>query len=149
MKADVLDWDRATVVLREAGLRATPARKAILKAMYGKGPLTEEEIAARVGHHSADQATLYRNLSTLQRVGLVRRHSFSSRVLYFSLHLPGEEACEHAHFLCESCGRCECLEDAKLTEKPFELGGRVVKSVEVVVNGICNGCRRSRKGGKR
>jgi len=128
-------------LLRDKGLRSTPARRSVLSAMYGSGPVREEEIAARVGSECPDQATVYRTLSKLVDAGLVRRHRFHNRVWYFSLNIPEATECTHAHFVCEECGQCECLDTTSVPDLPPSIGNKLVTGVEVVVNGICGHCR--------
>jgi Fur family transcriptional regulator, ferric uptake regulator len=132
-------------VLRHCGLRSTPARRAILEAMRGSGPLREDEIASRVAYVAPDPATVYRTLGTFEKIGLVRRHRFHDPVWYYSLHLPGKPECSHAHFVCDSCGECECLEDTDLPNLPNKIGDKVITGVEVVINGLCNSCRKGSK----
>ena len=141
MSAKTIAREVVDGLLRRSGLRATPARRAILRAMHDAGPLREEEIAFRVGTDCPDPATVYRTLSTLVKIGLVRRHQFRNRVSYFSLHLPGTPECTHPHFVCENCGQCECLDDARLPALKLKPDDRLIKGVEVVVNGLCRSCR--------
>ncbi|MFH1675747.1 MAG: helix-turn-helix domain-containing protein, partial [bacterium] len=68
--------ERLDGFLHCAGLRSTPARRMLLSAMEAAGPITEEEIADRMGIHVPDPATLYRNLNLLVEAGLVERHRF-------------------------------------------------------------------------
>jgi Fur family ferric uptake transcriptional regulator len=143
MKGKRSEFESIDKVLRYAGLRSTPARRAILDAMKDAGPLREDEIASRVVHIAPDPATVYRTLGTLEKIGLVRRHRFHDPVWYFSLHLPGNPECSHAHFVCDSCGECECLEGTGLPDVPHRIGDKVVTGVEVVINGLCRDCRAS------
>jgi Fur family ferric uptake transcriptional regulator len=142
VKISTLNYQDASKILRNAGLRSTPARRAIIEILAGSGPLREEEIASRMGTDTPDTATLYRCLDVLVEVGLVKRHHFGERAMYFSLHLPDEESCEHAHFVCESCGHAECLTDTVIEKNDINTGDRLVHDVELVINGICNKCRK-------
>jgi len=144
MKGKRLDRETTDRLLRNNGLRSTSARRSVLAVMYGSGPLREEEIASRVGSECPDQATVYRTLSKLVEVGLVRRHRFRDRVWYFSLNLPDRTECTHAHFVCEECGQCECLDSAAVPDLPPGIGNKLVTGVEVVINGICSDCRSKR-----
>ena len=142
MKTSTLTNHEASKILRDSGLRSTPARRAIIEILAGAGPLREEEIASRMGGETPDTATLYRCLDALVEVGLVRKHRFGERAMYFSLHLPDEESCEHAHFVCESCGHAECLTGTVVEKSDIDAGDRLVHDVELVINGICNKCRK-------
>src|SRR6185436_11498510 len=66
--ADAPDLDAATAVVRARGLRLSTARRLVLEALYdADGPLTAEQLAGEM-----DVASVYRNLETLEELGLVR-----------------------------------------------------------------------------
>lgn len=129
-------------LLQEAGLKSTVARRAILSVMLGAGPMRKEEIASRVGDNAPDAATLYRTLRTLEDTGLVKRHRFRGPEWYFSLHIPGSSECNHAHFVCENCGSCECLTKVVPPSLPSSVKKRNIKNIEFVISGLCSDCRR-------
>lgn len=58
--------------LRERGLRLTPQRELVLTAVRTLGHATPEEIAEYIHrtHPSINLSTVYRNLETLENVGL-------------------------------------------------------------------------------
>jgi hypothetical protein len=64
----------AVAVLRARGLRLSAARRVVLEALYATDvPLSAEEIAEGIGTLPAsDLASVYRNLETLERLGLVQ-----------------------------------------------------------------------------
>ncbi|MFH1677007.1 MAG: transcriptional repressor, partial [bacterium] len=132
--------ERLDGFLHVAGLRSTPARRMLLSAMKAAGPITEEEIADRMGINVPDPATLYRNLNLLVEAGLVERHRFRGKMWYYSLHFPDEPRCSHAHFVCESCGKCECLNGTESLIGKLKLKGKRVSGIEIVVNGLCGKC---------
>ena len=82
--------------VRSHGMRVSTARREVLEAlMAAGGPLTAEELA---GH--ADLASTYRNLETLESIGIVRHVHLG--------HGPGryELSDRSAGWAtCESCGR--------------------------------------------
>jgi len=135
-----LKRERLDGFLHGAGLRSTPARRMLLSAMEGAGPITEDEIAKRMGINVPDTATLYRNLNTLVSTELVEKHRFRGKMWYYSLHFPDEPRCSHAHFVCESCGKCECLNGTESLVGKLKLRGKTVTGVEIVVNGLCGKC---------
>jgi Fur family ferric uptake transcriptional regulator len=59
--------------LRERGLRLTPQRELVLTAVRALGHATPEDIAEYIHrtHPSINLSTVYRNLETLENVGLV------------------------------------------------------------------------------
>ena len=65
----------ALAAVRGYGLRLSAARRVVLAALYAAdGPLSAEQIAAGVGGRvpTSDVASVYRNLETLERLGIVR-----------------------------------------------------------------------------
>lgn len=60
--------------IREAGLRATPARIATLEILYRAGaPLTHADVAEKLASRGIDKATAFRNLNDLAEAGLLRK----------------------------------------------------------------------------
>ena len=74
MKQDENQSELARVQLREAGLRATAARIAILN-LLGElaNPSTHSEISERVQPLGFDKSTIFRTLNDLATAGLARR----------------------------------------------------------------------------
>ena len=126
--------------LREAGLRATAPRLAVLG-----------ELVASPGHHAADEladrldargvriarASVYNVLDDLVRCELVMlADAGPGRALYEAREV------EHHHFVCRRCGTVAdvpcivgerpCLEAAS--------PGAVVDQAQVIFRGLCGGC---------
>jgi hypothetical protein len=59
--------------LHEKGLRLTPQRELVLSAVRALGHATPEEVAEKVRqtHPGINLSTVYRNLETLENVGMV------------------------------------------------------------------------------
>src|SRR4051794_19599530 len=71
----VATLDGAVAALRAGGLRVSAARRLVLEALFAaEGPATVEELADGVGGRvpRSDVASAYRNLETLEELGLVR-----------------------------------------------------------------------------
>jgi Fur family transcriptional regulator, ferric uptake regulator len=91
----------AVAALRARGLRLSGARRVVLEALYGTdAPLSAEEIAEGVGKLPAsDLASVYRNLETLERLGLVQHVHLG--------HGAGRyvrAGREREYLVCERCG---------------------------------------------
>jgi Fur family ferric uptake transcriptional regulator len=82
--------------LRAHGMRVSTARRSVLEALMSAGaPLTAEELAG-----GADLASTYRNLETLESIGMVRHvHLGHGPGRY---ELSGRSA---GWATCEACGR--------------------------------------------
>ena len=98
----------AIAALRANGLRISTARRVALEALFAAdGPATVEELAAGIEGRlpESDVASLYRNLETLEQLGLVRHlHAGHGAGRYV---LSGQAP---AGFVaCERCGGFEPL----------------------------------------
>lgn len=125
--------------LRAAGLRATTARVAVLRALEGRGtPSSHTEVFGDLREDGWDRATLYRNLVDLAEAGLLRRVDLGDHVWRFELvSAPtdaGHEA-DHPHFLCTHCGDVSCLPEVQVSGLPAGLG-----QVSVQLRGLCERC---------
>lgn len=72
---DAADLDAALAALRQRGTRVSASRRLVLEALFvAGGPVTAESIARGLEGHvtPTDLASVYRNLETLEQVGLVR-----------------------------------------------------------------------------
>ena len=93
----------AITTLRVRGLRVSSARRLVLEALFAaEGPVTADAIAAGLDGRlpSSDLASVYRNLDTLEEIGLVSHfHVAHGKGLY------GLANRTHAGYVaCERCG---------------------------------------------
>ena len=127
-----------------AALRPTAQRYAVLEFLAQHSVhATAEEIFAAVNRHDprASRATVYNNLRSLAKAGLVREVISEGKAARFDANLH-----RHHHFLCE---RCHTVEDIPWFDLPptagrAALGGRDVSGYEIVFRGVCVHCRGSR-----
>ncbi|MCA9648421.1 MAG: transcriptional repressor [Myxococcales bacterium] len=133
-------------LLHDAGLRATPARLAVLRVLHeARAPLTHSEVVARLDGGRWDPATVFRNLVTLVEAGFVRRTDVGDHVWRFETRgEPDEDEAdhEHAHFLCTECGEVTCMPQLRLQ---LPRGSRVPRSVRtrdvrIQLQGLCDDC---------
>ena len=95
--------------LRDKGLRLTPQRELVLAAVRQLGHATPEEVAEKVRetHPGINLSTVYRNLETLENVGLVQHtHLGHGGATYHAA-----EELTHLHLV---CGKCESVGDARI-----------------------------------
>jgi Fur family ferric uptake transcriptional regulator len=89
--------------LRDSGVRLTAARRLVIEALFATDrPISAEEIASGLGGRlpGSDVASVYRNLETLQRLGLVRHMHLGHNAGRYRLADGGERA----YVACERCG---------------------------------------------
>jgi Fur family transcriptional regulator, ferric uptake regulator len=132
----------AVGALRARGLRVSAARRLVLEALYAaRGPVRAEEIAG--GLHGqlppSDLGSVYRNLETLETVGLVQHVHLG--------HGPGLYALAGRHrgwAVCEACGACVTLEAAvaaEVREAVERATGFEAHFSHFPIVGVCAGCR--------
>jgi Fe2+ or Zn2+ uptake regulation protein len=103
----------AVAALRARGLRLSGARRMVLEALYATdAPLSAEEIAEGTGElPAADLASVYRNLETLERLGLVQHvHLGHGAGRYV---LAGRE---REYLVCERCGANRAVPPERLDD---------------------------------
>ena len=130
-------------VIREAGLRATPARVATLLLLrQSDSPLSHADVAQRVGSSGIDKATVFRNLNDLAEAGLLRRTELGDHVWRFEAILANEAGDRgHPHFVCIDCGSVTCLDDVQLTDGSRQQSEDVGEVTEILLRGHCNDCK--------
>ena len=130
-------------LLADAGVRPTPARRAVLACLLEAGtPMSHGELGLLPELRGMDRVTLYRTLHALNRARLVHAVEGVDGVWRYRAHAPVLAGCpgDHPHFLCESCGRMWCLTDQRLpqVQVPEDL---MVRGKQLVVYGLCRECR--------
>ena len=133
--------DLVKQAIREAGLRATPARMATLQLLrQSNAPLTHAVVADHLADSGVDKATAFRNLNDLVDAGLLRRTEVGDHVWRFEAVLSEHDS-GHPHFLCVDCGTVSCLGDVKLTAGSQRASEKVGTITEVLLRGHCNDCQ--------
>jgi Fur family ferric uptake transcriptional regulator len=138
--------DSAVELLRARHLRVSAARRLVLEALFAADkPLTAEEIAAGLEGWlpASDLASVYRNLDTLEEIGLVRHFHLGHGPGRYSLAAAGDRE----FVTCEECGAFEAVEPSRLDRVRAlvedELGYRARFSHFPIV-GTCAACLAAR-----
>ena len=122
--------------IREAGLRATASREAVLAALRkAEKPMSHQDVVDVVGEQSWDRATLYRNLIDLAEAGLLRRVSLGT-----TWHFEQANGDKHAHFVCTECGTVECAPEMQVVSKRGSPKSVKQGNVDVQLHGLCDNC---------
>lgn len=139
--------------MRDAGLRCTAARLAVLQHLFqARGPKTHAEVATALADRGFDRATIYRNLTELTEAQLVSRMELGDHVWRFEIRRPqagrGKKD-EHPHFVCTTCGEVSCLDDVQVAITRRSAAGKPVKRpaadrissvTEILLKGRCGKC---------
>ena len=133
--------DEIKTAIRSGGLRATPARVAVLfELINASGPLTHADLVEKTKQQSSDPSTIFRALNDLSDAGLLRRMELGDHVWRYELVIKhGDADNPHAHFLCLDCGEISCLEPVDLKSKSGKKL-KVGEVKEVLIKGQCNDC---------
>lgn len=146
---DAPDLDSALAALRGQGLRVSAARRLLLESLYRtEDPLTAERLASGLDGQlpRSDVASIYRNLETLEQLGLVKHFHLG--------HGPGlyvrAGAAVREYLVCDSCGTVQALPPAQLDrvrEVVREDTGWESRFTHFPISGLCPACRPSQLAG--
>jgi Fe2+ or Zn2+ uptake regulation protein len=130
--------------LREAGLRVTSGRIALLRLFQASSvPIGTPVLAKKLVPASMDLVTLYRTLASLEEKGLIRAAHIDDR--HASYEWSGGAEHHHHHLVCRSCKRVEDIPDCDLekiqktllkTSKMFDQ----ITSHSLEFFGVCREC---------
>lgn len=104
---EVPDVGAAAAWMRERGHRVSAARRLVLEALFlAEEPVSAERIAAGLDGRlpPSDPASVYRNLETLERLGLVRHFHAGHGAGLYAL------AREQEFVACRSCGEARAFD---------------------------------------
>lgn len=139
----VYSQEELITMLREADLRLTDHRIAVLAYLSKvKNPVTVYELVdALRKKENIDQATVYRNLSSLHEAGLLRRLDFNHGHAHYEL----ETGRASHQLVCSNCETIEKIEGIsiddtvkKMLKKSKKFKYTTTHSMEIY--GLCKSC---------
>ncbi|MCS7033756.1 MAG: transcriptional repressor [Phycisphaerae bacterium] len=131
-------------LLRAHGLRRTPVRVEVLDLLQSASrPLSVPQMLNWL--RGVDAVTVYRTLNTFIKKKLVHRVRGEDRSWLYAAGDPlAQPAHLHPHFVCDECGKVECLEEASIPGtfvESLHVGDEYhVAYPEVVLHGRCPKC---------
>lgn len=136
--------EELTALFRERGLKVTPQRQCIFRALHGNQshPTAEAVYAtARAEMPTISLKTVYSTLNDLASMGEIHQLDLGTGSSRFD---PNNGP--HHHLVCTECGTVRDLHvDVEGLELPRgALGGFTIGSAEVVWRGRCRECSRAR-----
>jgi Fur family ferric uptake transcriptional regulator len=139
----VHDLDAAIAAMRSHGLRASAARRIVLEALFAAaGPVSAEQIAGGVAGRvpAGDLASTYRNLETLEHIGIVRHvHLGHGPGRYTLAYRAGRE-----YLVCERCEEVREVEPRELDDVRTVIRttfGLEPAFAHFPIVGLCTTCR--------
>jgi Fur family ferric uptake transcriptional regulator len=146
----VASADRVEAIIgkiRARGGRATDARRATIGVLLntGQSHLSAEDIVSQVKllHPDVAESTIYRNLSTLEELGVVEHVHLGHGPSTYHLTEDG-----HQHLLCERCGKVIEVPDetfAVLASQLAETYGFHIHPRHFAIMGLCRRCQARRR----
>jgi Fe2+ or Zn2+ uptake regulation protein len=133
--------------LRQAGLRVTASRLAVLTAVLGAGQHRDADaiaVAARQKLGTLSTQAVYDNLRVLEEAGLVRRIQPAGHPGRYEARVGDN----HHHIVCRRCGTTadiDCAIGAAPCLEPSDNHGFTVEEAEVIFWGLCPQCRHENK----
>jgi Fe2+ or Zn2+ uptake regulation protein len=133
-------------ILREAGLRVTAPRVAVLFEVTAGNHVTAEQVAAAVRDRDGTISTqaVYDVLGALARAGLVRKIEPAGSPARFETRVGDN----HHHAVCRSCGTIvdvDCVVGEPPCMLPSDASGFVIDEAEVTFWGLCPKCQTTSK----
>lgn len=126
--------------LRARGFRLTPQRQLVLQAVGQLGHATPEQVLVAVQRTASgvNASTVYRTLSLLEELGLVRHTHLGHGAPAFSL--AGDEEC--VHVVCRGCGAVQELPVGLLDDvaKRLSQRGFALDAGHAALFGRCAAC---------
>jgi Fe2+ or Zn2+ uptake regulation protein len=97
--------------LKKAGFKVTPTREEILKlfSTHNCSPISAEDILLKLKKEKIDRATIYRNLQSFEKAGIIKKVSLQQKADYYELANH-----HHHHIICKTCGDIEGFKNCNL-----------------------------------
>jgi len=145
------DLNSAVAVLREHGLRVSAARRLVLEALLAAdGPMSAEQIAEGIGGRvpSSDIGSVYRNLQSLEDIGVVRHVHLGHGPGLHALAVTGDRE----YLTCERCADYRAVRPEELdgVRELIELQfGYRASFIHFPIVGLCPNCAAAVRGPQR
>lgn len=109
-------------------------------ALKSKKPFSAETISVAL-KSQADLATIYRNLTFFNEIGLVTRVDIGAEMAVYEI-ASKDETHHHHYFVCRACGKTEALESCSMVavESALKKKGYRDLSHRLEFTGVCVNC---------
>jgi Fur family ferric uptake transcriptional regulator len=139
--------DEAATALRQRGMRVSTSRRVVLEALFASDrPVSAEEISSGLGGYPpVDLTSVYRNLETLEEVGLVRHLHLGHGPGLYVLTSVGDAG----YLVCDSCGDVSHLPSAGIEQIRRAIraaSGYEPRFTHFPLTGLCPVCRAENEG---
>jgi Fur family ferric uptake transcriptional regulator len=133
--------EKTKQLLKSVRLRRTPQRTAVLQTLVNATkPLTQDQLADRLGQKAPNKVTIYRILEKLLNAGLVHKAFLRQRTWHYELaHNCTDTQC-HPHFTCTYCGDTHCMTEVTMPMARSPHNGFVFHRQRIQLEGLCPRC---------
>ncbi len=127
-------------LLVDNGYYVTKARLNLFALLQKRPALTLQELISLTYQH--DQATVYRNIDLLEKLGIVNRLRLGwlTKIELSDLFIH-----HHHHFTCTNCGKVYDLQDDQIIEKRIKKlalnENFVATDHQLEIRGVCTTCQ--------
>jgi len=132
-------------MLKEFGLKKTPVRLGVLEILSNSDrPLDVLEMLEKLPAPT-EPVTVYRTINTFVEKKIIHRIRSEDRSWRYAIgHHSKAPDHQHAHFVCDACGKVECIDEdkapVKTAEYPTPPPGYRVSYPEILLHGTCAKC---------
>ncbi len=129
-------------LLRHNGRSFTGVRASILNILRSAtSPLSPKQILGLIVMKKPDLATIYRNLSLMESLGIINTVDLGEGFKRYELNHP---ASHKHHVICRSCGKIEDIEECGLQKIEMKIAKKIGFKIEkhrLEFFGLCALCR--------
>jgi Fur family peroxide stress response transcriptional regulator len=140
------DDNSAIARLKEAGLKLTPQRLALIEILkdsknHPSADMIYEELKKK--YPMVSFSTVYNILNVLKKIGEIEELAISENKVYYD---PNTDP--HHHFLCEKCGQIQDIfQDFRIRTEKINI--HQVRKHQIYFYGTCSDCLKRRSGSKK
>lgn len=137
--------------LKERGYKLTQQRLQIIKAIYKNNiHMNADEIHSKVKGKNIGLSTVYRNVTILEEVGVLKKINITNTI-YYELDLTDKYKF-HIHAKCVKCNKIIDIEETEVSEvygnfmkSLKERNEILIESTSIVLSGVCKDCEKKLK----
>lgn len=127
-------------ILKQNGLNITDQRQTIFDVLGGCESLSMNELVKKTAG-SMDRASVYRNVSTFEKLGIVQRINFGWK---YRIELSETFAGHHHHLVCTKCLTILPIDTRDLEDfidQVADQHGFMAKTHQIEIQGLCSKCK--------
>jgi len=126
-------------LLEQKGLKKTKVRMVLIQHfMTVKHAQSYNDLQEALANQF-DKSTLYRNLTSFEKVGIIHRINDDTGVSKYAFGEAPQNGNDHAHFVCDDCQTVYCMGELEELQLNVPKGFKTNK-IETIIRGVCSNC---------